>query len=1246
MNDSRGAASRQRTYNDSVNPRRGYWWGGTATAAVLSAATWLRVPSAAPVVACAAATLLCVIAMWRTGRSWHRLGLLAAMLAFVGIASRAERDRSADAVLGSAATAARATVERRATARLVAALDREIGALRRIAAATLDAPSAPAAAFSYLDGLRGNEPTRALALVRTVAPGVAAPVAWSGRMMVPMDSLAGPVGVVGTPFYLAVYAIAGRGDDRAIAATLLHVERPADDIAAAMDTPVAADMGIDGFEFRDPNSSPADSFVVVRADGVPLLGVRAAAPPAAVLGARAVERGRTLGGLALFIALAFFLSATWGAGRDVRLRLGALGVALVVVATVPLSAFSNVSPLFDPAAFYVAAGGPFTGSIAALVLTSAIILAALLATIRSRAGRGSRRQAALAVLVVAGVGPFVLRDLARGIQFPQNGAPTALWIGWESAVFLASVTVLIAGVAVGRAALGPRRGLPLWIAVLTAMVASVTAPLLLRAPGAFPPWYPALWVLAIAALALGRRTRGAMLATAFVAACGAVTLVWGQSVRARVLLAERDVQALSRVDSAAAALLTRFTAQLDPATAPRSRVELLARYAASDLSAGNYPVELTSWDKHGRVIADLRVAMGNAVTAGLDFFSREARGARTPILHPAPGGAGVNVVLSVPHADSTVTTVVVAPRSRLLPRDPFGALVGVGAPSTTEPPYSLSLSETPQSFISSDERWTIIGSELHRDWYLPVTGGRIARVHAHVELRTFSALAARGTLLVIVDLALLGILWVLLVVADGAFGRWFRLTRRHWMRSYRGQLTVVLFAFFAIPAAAFVLFSYRRLASDDQQSRDLLVRETLRGVAAAAGDSTQLAELAARFDTPLFLFQNGVLVGASDAMLDVLAPTGRLLPEAAARALAEGDETAVSATVLVGTTPFRFGFRAGTDTTARLALGAPARTDDFALDRRRRDLGVYLLFAMAIGALAALWLSGRAARQFSRPIGELRRGALALAAGEHEPLLERNPPAEFEPVFSAFRRMARDLEAGRAQEAKAQRVLAWGEMARQVAHEIKNPLTPMRLGVQHLRRARHDPRVNFDEVLEQNVARLLKEIDRLDEIARAFSRYGTVPAESAAAEPMDVAQAVRDVVELEQLGAGSGEVAWTSAGADEPCLAMGRSTEFREVLLNLLENARLADARHVHVALEAHAGRAVTIRVRDDGSGMAADVRARIFEPHFSTRTSGSGLGLAISRRLIEGWGGTITVESEAGRGTTMRIALVPVAPS
>jgi signal transduction histidine kinase len=179
-------------------------------------------------------------------------------------------------------------------------------------------------------------------------------------------------------------------------------------------------------------------------------------------------------------------------------------------------------------------------------------------------------------------------------------------------------------------------------------------------------------------------------------------------------------------------------------------------------------------------------------------------------------------------------------------------------------------------------------------------------------------------------------------------------------------------------------------------------------------------------------------------------------------------------------------------------------------------------------------------------------------------------------------------------------------------------------------------------VLDQNVTRILTEIDRLDEIARSFSRYGGAPEERAPAEPTDVGEIVRDVVTLERLGEGT--VAWRCEVRNEPVLAMARGDELREVLLNLFENARLAKASEVAARvcddrLEDGAP-AVQIAVTDDGTGIAEDVLPRIFEPHFSTRTSGSGLGLAITRRLVEGWGGTVTIESTRGKGTTVRVKL------
>jgi nitrogen fixation/metabolism regulation signal transduction histidine kinase len=221
--------------------------------------------------------------------------------------------------------------------------------------------------------------------------------------------------------------------------------------------------------------------------------------------------------------------------------------------------------------------------------------------------------------------------------------------------------------------------------------------------------------------------------------------------------------------------------------------------------------------------------------------------------------------------------------------------------------------------------------------------------------------------------------------------------------------------------------------------------------------------------------------------------------------------------------------------------------------------------------------------------------------------------------------------------ARAQRVLAWGEMARQVAHEIKNPLTPIRLGVQHLKRAHRDGRVDYERVLDQNVGRILAEIDRLDEIARAFSRYGTAPAERPPGSPIDVAAIVRDVVDLERMG--EGEVSWRVTGADDATVAIASGDELREVLLNVLENARLANARHVGVDVVRSNGR-VEIVVGDDGVGIPDDVLPKIFEPHFSTRTSGSGLGLAISRSLVDAWGGEISVASARGQGTRVTIAL------
>ena len=215
---------------------------------------------------------------------------------------------------------------------------------------------------------------------------------------------------------------------------------------------------------------------------------------------------------------------------------------------------------------------------------------------------------------------------------------------------------------------------------------------------------------------------------------------------------------------------------------------------------------------------------------------------------------------------------------------------------------------------------------------------------------------------------------------------------------------------------------------------------------------------------------------------------------------------------------------------------------------------------------------------------------------------------------------------------RAERVLAWGEMARQVAHEIKNPLTPMRLGMQHLRRVYRERKTEFDETLDETSARILAEIDRLDTIARAFSRFAAPADMIGTLDRIDLASAVSEVVQLYRLAEEGCEV---RLEVIPPAVGAARIDEVKEVVVNLLENARNAGASMVRVTVGAG-----FIKVADNGAGIPAELLPRVFEPRFSTTTSGSGLGLAIVRRLVESWGGRIEVESVDGQGTVITVHL------
>jgi two-component system, NtrC family, nitrogen regulation sensor histidine kinase NtrY len=225
-------------------------------------------------------------------------------------------------------------------------------------------------------------------------------------------------------------------------------------------------------------------------------------------------------------------------------------------------------------------------------------------------------------------------------------------------------------------------------------------------------------------------------------------------------------------------------------------------------------------------------------------------------------------------------------------------------------------------------------------------------------------------------------------------------------------------------------------------------------------------------------------------------------------------------------------------------------------------------------------------------------------------------------------------------ELRSARVLAWGEMARQVAHEIKNPLTPIKLAVQHVRRAHADGRPDFEKILERNVEAVLREIDHLGEISRAFARFGTPAEARAGAEPVDVARVAAETLALYRGGRDGIDYVLDVDPGVPPVLA--RAGELKEVLVNLLENARAAldGSGAVRISAAPDGAGRVRVAVADTGEGIPAESLPRIFEPQFSTRTSGTGLGLAIVKRLVESWGGEVFVESAAGEGTVVHLRL------
>ncbi len=295
-------------------------------------------------------------------------------------------------------------------------------------------------------------------------------------------------------------------------------------------------------------------------------------------------------------------------------------------------------------------------------------------------------------------------------------------------------------------------------------------------------------------------------------------------------------------------------------------------------------------------------------------------------------------------------------------------------------------------------------------------------------------------------------------------------------------------------------------------------------------------------------------------------------------------------------------------------------------------LGYYLVslvIAMAVGS----WLAAR----LTSPLRELRLAARRVAAGDLSAPVAGEGPGELGQVVEAFNSMTRDLADSREKLVRAEKEAAWRDMARQVAHEVKNPLTPMRLAAEHLRRAHRDGSPQFASILQRSVDVIIRQTENLRRIVTDFRDFARMPVQRR--EPVDLGLLVRDVLDLFQ---GVPGLTIDVAVDDDAAPVEADPDEMRRVLVNIVGNSveAFAGAAGTLSACVAQEGDELVVTLRDDGPGIPQYALPHLFEPSFSTKTGGTGLGLAICKRAIDDLGGTIAVTSRPNAGTTVTIRL------
>ncbi len=297
------------------------------------------------------------------------------------------------------------------------------------------------------------------------------------------------------------------------------------------------------------------------------------------------------------------------------------------------------------------------------------------------------------------------------------------------------------------------------------------------------------------------------------------------------------------------------------------------------------------------------------------------------------------------------------------------------------------------------------------------------------------------------------------------------------------------------------------------------------------------------------------------------------------------------------------------------------------------EVDVFLFGTYSLAVILIILFSAYLANRISAPIRKLTDATKAVASGDLNIEIETNAKAEIKELLEGFQFMVKEIKKNQAILAEVEREEAWKEMAKQVAHEIKNPLTPMKLSIQQLVTTYNDKSDKFDKFFTKVTTMLLNQIETLKNIATEFSNFARMP--RLKLENVNCNHTIAQALNL-----------FTDEEVDVKfetditnCTVNADAEQFRRTLVNLIRNSKQAGATKIILTLTEDETNYI-LKIADNGKGIKKEYLDKIFEPNFTTKQEGMGLGLSMAKRYFNNTGGKIEIESTNPNGTIIKITL------